>query len=550
MKTISHIRLDLSDPNFGAWVEAVQNDCNCRSVQAHLFDGRKPWPVPAGATAAVAYRKPDGTKGWYDTLADGSPAISIHGNSVAVILAAQMLTTPGKIQTALVFTDAQLNQLTTFPFIVSVEENPFVGAEKSEDYIRLTWLENKLDEYLLLAKENGMFDGEDGQSPVLVTDTVSYQAGDSGTIPPEGTWSENLPHVPKGSFLWTKRVKQWSGGSPITDYSVSYMGVDGKGTVASVNHTAPDGEGNITLTPSDVGALPSSGGTIQGPIHMNQNVLDGLNDPAEDDEAARKAYVDASCRTAAPYNLLDNSDFRNPVNQRGKASYSSTGYSIDRWKIENSGLTLSLGPGYVRVIKTSSETINISQAIGDIQSVLGKSITFALKYAGNATVVLGYYTDGTMQYIAAVKHGDFMIGTAAIPQNAQSISFYIQPQDRNEVKLYWAAVYEGVYTEDTLPVFQAKGYGAELSSCRRYYQEYNGIYCNVILGQNNDFPFWYSQPMRSNTPTVSVNAQAFLDGQWVADTAVTITPTATACRIYFSRYSATYTIGIAVSADL
>ena len=35
-----------------------------------------------------------------------------------------------------------------------------------------------------------------------------------------------------------------------------------------------------------------------------------------------------------PYNLLDNSDFRNPVNQRGVTSYTeyTSKYTIDRWK--------------------------------------------------------------------------------------------------------------------------------------------------------------------------------------------------------------------------
>ena len=43
-----------------------------------------------------------------------------------------------------------------------------------------------------------------------------------------------------------------------------------------------------------------------------------------------------------PRNLLDNSDFRNPVNQRGQTSYNSVGYTIDRWtKESNAILTIS-----------------------------------------------------------------------------------------------------------------------------------------------------------------------------------------------------------------
>ena len=35
---------------------------------------------------------------------------------------------------------------------------------------------------------------------------------------------------------------------------------------------------------------------------------------------------------AVAYNLLDNSYFVNPINQRGQSSYSGTGYAIDRWR--------------------------------------------------------------------------------------------------------------------------------------------------------------------------------------------------------------------------
>ena len=58
----------------------------------------------------------------------------------------------------------------------------------------------------------------------------------------------------------------------------------------------------------------------------------------------------AAIRKTAPRNLLDNSDFRNPVNQRGKASYSgSYVFCVDRLcvssdaAITDSGVTCSGG---------------------------------------------------------------------------------------------------------------------------------------------------------------------------------------------------------------
>ncbi len=171
MKTIVKIKLDLCQHNYAALVQAIQNDSETRLVKALLLSDGKPWKIPPGATAAVVYRKPDQTKGLYDKLADGTPALEISGPTVTLALTQQMLTVPGKIQAGIVFFDENLNQLTTFPFTVAVEEDPFSGAQESADYIRLQWLEDQLDEHLRQAKESGEFDG---QSVLLLEDRVEY----------------------------------------------------------------------------------------------------------------------------------------------------------------------------------------------------------------------------------------------------------------------------------------------------------------------------------------------------------------------------------------
>lgn len=148
MNVTSKIAVDLTRANIGARVNAVQGDGSTRSVDITLLADGNPWTPPGGVEAAIAYKHPGGTKGLYNLLADGTAAISISGNVATVILAPQMLTVSGTVQASLVFNDAQLNRLTTFPFAVSVASNPSVGAQKTEDYIRLQWLEDKLDEYL------------------------------------------------------------------------------------------------------------------------------------------------------------------------------------------------------------------------------------------------------------------------------------------------------------------------------------------------------------------------------------------------------------------
>ena len=134
--------------------------------------------------------------------------------------------------------------------------------------------------------------GETGAPATLVNASVSYQAGDSGTVMPSGVWSNSIPIVAQGKYLWTKIVQTFNTGTPITAYTVSRMGVDGLGSVVSVNNQSPDASGNIKLGAEDVNALANTGGAMSGPINMNGQSIINLNDPTDASEPATKQYVD------------------------------------------------------------------------------------------------------------------------------------------------------------------------------------------------------------------------------------------------------------------
>lgn len=134
--------------------------------------------------------------------------------------------------------------------------------------------------------------GDKGDPATLVSSEVVYQASDSGTIIPSGDWSDSVPVVAQGKYLWTRTTSQFNTGDPIVAYSVARMGKDGAGSVSSVCNKSPDSDGNVKLAAADVGALPSSGGDMTGAINMQGQKITGLNDPTGDTEAARKSYVD------------------------------------------------------------------------------------------------------------------------------------------------------------------------------------------------------------------------------------------------------------------
>ena len=69
--------------------------------------------------------------------------------------------------------------------------------------------------------------GNDGTSVTIKSQAVTYQASSSGTVVPNGPWSQGIPAVTKGQYLWTKTVVTYSDGNSTTAYSVAYQGTNG-----------------------------------------------------------------------------------------------------------------------------------------------------------------------------------------------------------------------------------------------------------------------------------------------------------------------------------
>lgn len=136
--------------------------------------------------------------------------------------------------------------------------------------------------------------GDTGNPATLNSSAISYQTSDSGTVVPSGTWSSTIPTVAQGKYLWTRVTLAFNTGSAVTSYSVSRMGIDGTGAVSTVCGVAPNYNGNVNLSASDVGALSSAGGEVTGDIAMSGNKVTGLGAPSDNADAANKSYVDTA----------------------------------------------------------------------------------------------------------------------------------------------------------------------------------------------------------------------------------------------------------------
>lgn len=135
MKATKNITLDLLETGSPVIIKAKQNDRNTRYIAAHLYVERLDYQVPSGTEIAFRYKKPDGTAGFYDTLPDNSPAITVSGNTVTIELAEQVLTVAGCVHCEINMYNAASEKLTTFTFEIAVEESVLTDAEIiSSDY--------------------------------------------------------------------------------------------------------------------------------------------------------------------------------------------------------------------------------------------------------------------------------------------------------------------------------------------------------------------------------------------------------------------------------
>lgn len=143
----------------------------------------------------------------------------------------------------------------------------------------------------------------------------------------------------------------------------------------------------------------------------------------------------ANVKRANPYNYLDNSNFRNPVNQRGQTSYTGTSYKIDRWASYYTDSELTINNGYI--------------------SVRNNGVYQLVPFADMVFSAFACRTSGEIVKLQTQNNSSHGTTTVFLPTG----------------DWLWAALYEGEYTEETIPDYHPKGFAHELLECQRYYVE-------------------------------------------------------------------------------
>ena len=192
-------------------------------------------------------------------------------------------------------------------------------------------------------------------------------------------------------------------------------------------------------------------------------------------------------------NLLDNGDFRNPVNQRGQTSYTGSRYGIDRWRVStnNSTAAVSVGDGWINFTSDASGTyINFSSTVEKVQP-------------GNYTLsfLVDDHTKAQQIYVQGgnssnVFDSNLLTMTFSVAETS-AITVGIQKKAASSTLKIYAAKLElgsvqtlahqenGVWVLNDPP----PNYAEELAKCQRYYQLYtsaaqrptNGADCRPVM---------------------------------------------------------------------
>lgn len=338
------------------------------------------------------------------------------------------------------------------------------AEEAPDDWQQYTWYQIKGEK------------GDTGAAATVMGTTVEYMVSDSGTIVPSGSWGTTIPTVPQGKYMWTRVTTTFNTGSPAVSYSVTRMGIDGTGSVSSVNSKSPDESGNVSLTAADIAT--SGGGSVEANLEALGEEKQPLLTPG--DNISITGSVITTKAFPCNRNLLDNWYFGAPVNQRDvSGTISSAGYCLDRWKLVSGSVTIG----------TDGITLN-----GTMQQVLetappGTVTASALTPAGVGEVVPSY--NSANKTVTVTAAGKKLVAVKLELGTEQTL----------------AHQENGNWMLNELP-----DYGEELTKCMRYLQiistPYDTSGNGVAIGYaNNTVDLWVpiplAVPMRiSPTPTI------------------------------------------------
>ena len=185
-------------------------------------------------------------------------------------------------------------------------------------------------------------------------------------------------------------------------------------------------------------------------------------------------------------NLLDNWDFRNPVNQRGETEYTKAGYTIDRWMLSaSSGLQLTITDDGISFTadtygKSLQQYIENQYEAGTVLTaslIVGEGVTARISLLQGSSVL------GRSNYVSA----GLVSVTVTTLDNTDDIRIFINVSEAGTVILKRAKLELG--SVSTIENDPPADHATELLGCQRYFQIYSsasarpssGVDCRPVM---------------------------------------------------------------------
>lgn len=230
-------------------------------------------------------------------------------------------------------------------------------------------------------------------------------------------------------------------------------------------------------------------------------------------------------------NLLDNWYFGNPINQRGQTEYAGNVYGVDRWKLYQSTVSVTVREDGLGIRRTSGDFYTIVQYVDNSQDLAGKTVTFsclilAAPGAYRLRILAGRDTTTVIASISS-NAGETGIKsvTATLPDDVSDLWVSIYTGTTAEEYVVAAAKLELGPTQtlahregDRWVLNGVPDYGEQLRRCQRYFYQ-------VHYNQFETIGFAYDGPeyafiilplpteMRGETPAIKISGDISIGGK-------------------------------------
>lgn len=147
--------------------------------------------------------------------------------------------------------------------IQSITKTGSTGTNPVVDEYRISYADGTYNTFTVTNGVKGD-QGPEGPPISIESYSVDYAVSSSGSVIPSAGWQSTVPTVTGGSFLWTRTTVVYGDEDEtnVVSYTVARSGIDGLGSVSSVAGVSPDLQGNVALTPSDIGAASLDNGKV------------------------------------------------------------------------------------------------------------------------------------------------------------------------------------------------------------------------------------------------------------------------------------------------